>query len=228
MRIPPVMIFAAGFGTRMGALTKTIPKPMITVAGRRLIDHALDVARGAGAGQIVINLHYLGDQIAAHVTGQNIALSWEHPHILDTGGGMRAALPLLGSGPILTLNSDAVWTGENPLTQLLASWDSTKMDALLLLAKPADALGHKGAGDFLIGQDGRLSRANGVHAPVYLGAQILNPAALHSVAQSVFSLGKIWDKYIADGRAYGIVHRAGWCDVGSPQGITVAERLLRV
>jgi len=222
------MIFAAGFGTRMGALTKSMPKPLIPVAGKPLIDHALNVARSAGMGRIVVNLHYLGDQIAAHLAGKDIALSWERDAILETGGGLRAALPLLGNGPVLLLNSDAVWTGENPLTQLLAAWDASKMDALLLLAHRADALGHSGTGDFLIAPDGRLIRAKGREAPIYLGAQIIQPQALKDVADNVFSLGLIWDKLIAQGRAFGTFHSGGWCDVGSPDGIAIAERLLRV
>ena len=224
----PLMIYAAGFGTRMGALTKSMPKPLIPVAGIPLIDHALNVARGAGVGRIVVNLHYLGDQIAAHLAGQDIALSWERGEILETGGGLRAALPHLGDGPVLLLNSDAVWTGENPLTQLRAVWDGSKMDALLLLAQRADALGHSGTGDFLIAPDGRLSRANGRAAPIYLGAQIIQPQALKDVAQNSFSLGLIWDKLIAQGRAFGTFHSGSWCDVGSPDGIAIAERLLRV
>ena len=222
------MIFAAGFGTRMGALTKTTPKPLIQVAGRALIDHALAVAHGAGAQKIVVNLHYLGAQIEAHLAGQDIAFSWEKEVILETGGGLRAALPLLGDGPILLLNSDAVWTGENPLTQLLAAWDAKKMDALLLLAPRRKALGHSGTGDFLISPDGRLSWAKGREAPVYLGAQILKPETLADVPQNVFSLLLIWEKLVAKGRAYGTLHTGGWCDVGSPSGIAAAERLLRV
>lgn len=224
----PLMIFAAGFGTRMGALTKSVPKPLISVAGKPLIDHALSVAHSAGVGRIVVNLHYLGDQIAAHLGGQDIALSWERVTILETGGGLRAALPLLGAGPVLLLNSDAVWTGENPLTQLLAAWDADKMDSLLLLAQRANALGHSGKGDFLIAPDGRLSRANGREAPIYLGAQIIDPQALQYVASNAFSLGLIWDKLIAKGRLFGTFHDGGWCDVGSPDGIAIAERLLRV
>ena len=224
----PLMIFAAGFGTRMGALTKSVPKPLIPVAGIPLIDHALNVARGAGVCRIVVNLHYLGEQIAAHLAGQDIALSWERDTILETGGGLRAALPFLGEGPVLLLNSDAVWTGQNPLTQLLAVWDANKMDALLLLAHHADALGHTGRGDFLIDPIGRLIRAKGREAPIYLGAQILNPATLAEMPQNAFSLGLIWDKLIEQGRAYGTFHNGGWCDVGSPDCIAIAERLLRV
>ena len=224
----PLMIFAAGFGTRMGALTKTRPKPLVTVAGRALIDHALMAARAAGIGKIVVNTHYLADQIIDHVAGQNIVFSHEAGKILETGGGLKAALPLLGHGPVLLLNSDAVWTGENPLTQLCAAWDSTKMDALLLMAPPEKATGHKGTGDFILAADGRISRAKGARAPVYLGAQILNTALVAQKQDDVFSLGVIWDDYIAQGRAYGIMHQGGWCDVGSPEGILLAEGLLHV
>jgi MurNAc alpha-1-phosphate uridylyltransferase len=222
------MIFAAGFGTRMGALTKTRPKPLVTVAGRALIDHALMAARAAGIGKIVVNTHYLADQIIDHLAGQSIVFSHETGKILETGGGLKAALPLLGHGPVLLLNSDAVWTGENPLTQLCAAWDSTKMDALLLMAPPEKATGHKGTGDFILAADGRISRAKGARAPVYLGAQILNTALVAQKQDDVFSLGVIWDDYIAQGRAYGIMHQGGWCDVGSPEGILLAEGLLHV
>lgn len=222
------MIFAAGFGTRMGALTQRQPKPLIRVAGRALIDHALDVARAANVGKIVINLHYLGDQIAAHLAGQEVLLSWERPDILETGGGLRAALPLLGQGPVLLMNSDAVWTGSNPLTQLMGAWDGEKMDALLLLTPRHLAHGHSGAGDFTLADDGRIARAQGQEAPIYLGAQIMNPALLDGFQQKTFSLGKVWDSAIAAGRAYGMMHQGGWCDVGTAQGILTAERMLNV
>lgn len=224
----PLMIFAAGFGTRMGALTQNMPKPLIRVAGRALIDHALDAARAAGVSRIVINLHYLGDQIAAHLAGQDVLFSWEKPNILETAGGLRAALPLLGHGPVLLMNSDAVWTGQNPLTQLICAWDASKMDALLLLTARQKAHGHSGLGDFILAKDGRITRAKGLEAPIYLGAQIIKPALLDSFHETAFSLGKVWDKAIAAGRAYGMMHQGGWCDVGTPQGILVAERVLNV
>ncbi|OZA00061.1 MAG: nucleotidyltransferase, partial [Rhodobacterales bacterium 17-64-5] len=129
----PLMLFAAGFGTRMGALTADRPKPLVMVAGRALIDHALDVAAGAGADRVVVNTHYRADQIAAHLAGRGVKISPEDP-ILETGGGLRAALPLLGPGPVAILNSDAIWTGANPLTQLAAAWDGARMEALLLLS----------------------------------------------------------------------------------------------
>ncbi|MEY3532096.1 MAG: hypothetical protein RI979_120, partial [Pseudomonadota bacterium] len=153
----PLMVFAAGFGTRMGALTAHRPKPLILVAGRPLIDHALDLADQAGAGPVVVNTHYLADQIARHLAGRPVTLSHEADEILETGGGLRKALPQLGYGPVMTLNSDAVWTGQNPMSQLAAQWDPERMDALLLLLPVDKATGHKGTGDFLIGADGRIA-----------------------------------------------------------------------
>lgn len=220
------MLFAAGFGTRMGMLTTNQPKPLIPVAGKALLDHALDLADAAGVTRTAINLHYLGDQIATHVSARNVALSWERPHILETGGGLRAALPLLGQGPVLTLNTDAVWTGANPLTQLMATWDADKMDALLLLLPVGQALGHQGSGDFTLAPDGRISRANGAVGTVYLGAMIVQTAAVLAITEPAFSMNRVWDTLIAAGRAYGCLHDGGWCDVGSPEGIQSAETLL--
>ncbi len=221
----PLMLFAAGFGTRMGALTRDRPKPLVPVAGRALLDYALDIAATPCVSRRVLNLHYRGDQIAQHLQGQDIALSWEDP-ILDTGGGLRAALPVLGSGPVMLLNTDAVWTGANPLDQLAAAWDSTRMDGLLLLSAPDQALGHKGAGDFLVDGQGRLSRAKGSTAPIYLGAQILQTRGLAAINQQAFSLNLLWDQMIAQGRLYGTFHQGGWCDVGHPEAIPLAESLL--
>ena len=149
MRPFPLMLFAAGRGTRMGPLTENRPKPLIEVAGSPLIDHALALADAAGARPIVVNLSYLGAQIARHLAARPITLSWE-PVLLETGGGLRQALPKLGPGPVMTLNSDAVWTGANPLQQLAAAWDEDRMDTLLLLAPKSQAHGHSGRGDFLL------------------------------------------------------------------------------
>ena len=224
MRPLPLMLFAAGFGTRMGALTADRPKPLIEVAGKPLLDHALAIADEAGIEKMVINLHYRGDQIARHLQHRHVRLSWE-PELLETGGGLRAALPLLGDGPVLTLNTDAVWTGQNPLAQLLSAWSPDQMDALLLLLPTAEALGHSGAGDFLVDADNRLSRANGSQAPIYLGAQILKTEGLHAIPEPIFSLNRLWDQAIAQHRAYGVIHQGGWCDVGRPEGIALAESL---
>lgn len=226
---PPLMLFAAGFGTRMGALTADRPKPLVPVAGVPLIDRALALAADAGVGRIVVNLHYRGDQLAAHLAGRDVTLAWERKRILETGGGMRAALPLLAAGPVpeavLALNPDAVWTGENPLSRLLSEWDGARMDCLVMLLPAAQARGHAGR-DFLLDDTGRIARANGAVAFAYLGAQIVNPALLLDEADEVFSLNRLWDRAIARGRAHGLIHRGGWCDVGTPDGLAQAEDLL--
>ncbi len=226
MRQFPLMLFAAGFGTRMGSLTRDRPKPLISVAGRSLLDHAMALAQAPCVAQRVINLHYRGDQIAAHLSGQNVALSWEIETILETGGGLRAALPLLGPGPVLTLNTDAVWTGKNPLTELATAWDPVRMSVLLLLVPTSRAFGHGGVADFVLGADGRISRALGGPGYVYVGAQIVDPAGLHEVPAQVFSLNLLWDRLIAEGRAFGLIHKGNWCDVGHPKGIALAEAML--
>lgn len=216
-----VMLFAAGFGTRMGALTADTPKPLIPVAGRPLIDHALAVA--AGAKRIVANVHYKPDALAAHLKARGVTVSHENP-ILETGGGLRAALPLLGQGPVMTLNTDTVWTGPNPLDQLAALWDDARMDGLLLLL-PDAAVG-KGSGDFIMDDQGRLTRAKGAQGAVYLGAQILRTDGLSAIPDQVFSLNLLWDRMIESGRLFGAIHRGGWCDVGHPAGIAQAEAML--
>jgi MurNAc alpha-1-phosphate uridylyltransferase len=210
----------------MGPLTRTRPKPLIAVAGKPLIDHALDLAALPGITRKVVNLHYLGDQIATHLKGRGLILSWERDLILDTGGGLRAAAPLLGPGPALTLNTDAVWTGANPLAELMAAWDGTRMDALLLLAPASRALGHSGNGDFLMDDQGLIARAAGQQGLIYLGAQIVKPELLKEIPETVFSMNLLWDRLIARGRAFGLVHRGGWCDVGRPEGIALAEGML--
>lgn len=222
----PLMILAAGFGTRMGALTADRPKPLVQVAGRALIDHALAVADGADVGPVVVNLHYKAEMLAAHLAGRKVRLSWERERILDTGGGLRAALPLLGPGPVFTLNADVVWTGENPLRQLAAAWDPARMDALLLVLPAERATGFGTPGDFGMDGEGRLARANGQPGVAYLTAQILDPAILDEIPDAVFSLNRVWDLLIARGRCFGLIHKGGWCDVGNPAGIALAEALL--
>ena len=226
MRQPfPLMLFAAGFGTRMGALTAHQPKPLVRVAGLPLIDHARQIAAQAGVTHLVANLHYLGDQLAAHLMGSNVALSWERDAILDTGGGLKAALPLLGPGPVLTLNTDAVWTGANPLTRLMQAWDDTKMDQLFLLLPAAQACSATGRSDFVMDDAGRVDWAKGRDGYLYLGAQIIHPRLLTETEAS-FSLHGPWSRAMAAGRAYGVLHKGDWCDVGHPDGIAVAEAMV--
>lgn len=222
----PLMLFAAGFGTRMGALTRDRPKPLIPVAGLPLIDHALEIGTQAGVARTVVNTHYHADQIAAHLAGRDITISHETGQILETGGGLKAALPLLGEGPVAILNSDGIWTGANPLLELAAAWDSNRMEALLLLLPLADTLGHGPKGDFRLAADGRISRGQGGEDHVYIGAHILHPARIEATAEDVFSLNRPWTEMIAAGTAYGVLHQGGWCDVGQPEGIAAAEALL--
>lgn len=224
MRPSSLMIFAAGFGTRMRPLTEDRPKPLIEVAGRPLLDHALVLADAAGIDRIAVNAHYRAEQIEAHMARRpDIAVSTERPEILDTGGGLRQALPLLGAGPVFTLNSDAVWTGPNPLDTLAAAWDPDRMDGLLLLIPRDRATGHQGRGDFLIDAGGRLTRGPGA---VYSGAQIIAPGGLAAIPDRAFSLNVLWDRMLEGGRLFGVLHDGRWCDVGRPSGIAEAEALL--
>lgn len=218
------MLFAAGKGTRMAPLTDHVPKPLIPVAGRPLIDHALDLARAGGARRIAVNIHHLGGQIAAHLAGQpDIVLSDESGALLETGGGLRKALPLLPPGPVLTLNPDCVWTGPNPVAALRDAWDGARMDALLMLVPLARAGARLGGGDFALSPDNRLTRKGGF---VYAGASVLDPDRLTDIPEDAFSLNRVWDRILAEGRAFGLIHPGGWCDVGRPEAIPLAEALL--
>ena len=218
-----IMIFAAGRGVRMGALTKDRPKPLIKVAGRALIDHALDLTRDISPLTRVVNTHYMAEMIEQHLTGQNVQFSNEPDLLLETGGGLRAAVPLLGENPVFTLNSDAIWRGPNPLTLLAQSWDPTRMEALLLLIPPPAAIGHSGAGDFVMAADNRLSRGPGL---VYSGAQIVQTQTLSAIPLPVFSLNLLWDQMAARGGLFGLVYPGAWCDVGRPENIALATEML--
>ena len=219
-----VMLFAAGFGTRMGALTRDRPKPLIEVAGRPLIDHALALTEEIAPARIVVNTHYRPEMIAAHLAGREVLISPEQPRILETGGGLKAALPLLGAGPVFTANTDAIWSGPNPLALLRAAWDPARMDGLLVCVPPAQARGHGGAGDFVADAEGRLTRGPGL---IYGGAQIVATEGLAAIEAEAFSLNLLWDRMLAEGRLFGLIYPGRWCDVGSPEGIADAEDLLK-
>lgn len=215
------MLFAAGFGTRMGALTATRPKPLIAVAGKPLLDHALDLTQAVP--RRVVNAHYRAEQIVAHLAGSDVQVSVEAPDILDTGGGLRHALPLLGGGDVFTLNTDAVWRGPNPLELLGAAWDPQRMDALLLCVPLARAVGRKGGGDFDLGGDGRLHWGGDM---VYTGAQIVATGGLAEIPEPAFSLHALWNAALARGRFFGLAYPGQWADVGHPGGIALAEEML--
>jgi len=220
----PAMIFAAGYGTRMRPLTLNLPKPLIPVAGHPLIDRAIATAREAGVERIVVNLHYMGDRIRSHLADEaGILFSDETERILDTGGGLKAARRLLEADEAFTLNPDAVWTGDNPLSRLARAWPDMAADCLLLLSPVGTALGYAGTGDFDLGPDGRVRRGNSF---VYTGAQIIRLATLDAVPDHAFSLNLVWDRLARLGRLFGIVHEGSWCDVGRPENIRLAERML--
>ena len=220
----PILLFAAGLGTRMGHLTKDKPKALIEVAGQSLLDHALALAEDAPVGPIVVNLHYKAEMIRTHVEGRNLAFSDETDLLRETGGGLRHALPLLGDGPVMTMNTDAVWDGPNPLHLIAQHWKDG-MEALLLTVPRTQFLGHKGQGDFVTDSKGRLQRGPGV---VYAGLQIMRTESLHDIGDDVFSLNKVWDQMISRGGVYGVNYPGKICDVGNPDSIPLAEALLDV
>ena len=215
------MIFAAGFGTRMGALTRDLPKPMLPLAGRPMIDHAVDIIRDAGISRIVANTHYLPNRIEPHLTALGVTPLREDPAILETGGGLRAALPQLGEGPVVTLNPDTAGTGPNPVEALLRAW-RPDMQALLLIVPLAAAITTRTEGDFSLEQ-GEIHR-NGPY--LYAGAQIIRTDRLRQIPDPVFSLNRYWDLLARTGPLNAVVHAGGWCDIGHPEGLSAAERML--
>lgn len=217
------LLFAAGFGTRMAPLTETMPKPLIPVAGRPLIEHALSFCEARGVSRIVVNTHYKADAMARYFAGRDVTLSREEPDILETGGGLRHALPLLNPGPLFTLNTDAVWDGPNPLDGLVEAWDPAKMDALLMCVPHERTRGHRGAGDFSRDAAGRLHRTGEL---VYTGVQIINPRGIEEIGEAAFSLNVLWNQFAAKGRLHGAIYPGQWCDVGTPAGISEAENMV--
>ncbi|MEY8828328.1 nucleotidyltransferase family protein [Sedimentitalea sp. XS_ASV28] len=219
-----VMLFAAGFGTRMAPLTDNCPKPLIPVAGKPLVDHALALVRDINPARVVANTHYLADQMERHLHPLGVTISHEHPEILDTGGGLRAALPLLGDRPVFTMNTDAIWAGPNPLALLQQAWDPDRMDALLVCVPIAQTVGREGEGDFDVDDAGRISRGK---AFVYGGAQIIKTGGLHDIPERAFSLNLLWDDMLSRDKLFALRYPGRWCDVGRPSGITLAENMLR-
>lgn len=218
-----IMIFAAGMGSRMGILTKDRPKPMIEVGGKALIDHALDLTEPLGPLTRVVNTHYRAAMLQTHLVGRDVLFSDEPDLLLETGGGLRHALPLLGKNPVFCMNSDAIWRGPNPLSMLAQAWNPKQMEALLLLLPPAAALGHTGAGDFQMDRVGRLTRGPGL---VYTGAQIIRTETLAAIPDHVFSLNLLWDQMATRGGLFGLTYSGAWCDVGRPESIALATALL--
>jgi N-acetyl-alpha-D-muramate 1-phosphate uridylyltransferase len=231
------MVLAAGLGLRMRPLTEKTPKPLIPVAGRCMLDRALDHLAAMGVMSRVVNAHYLAQQIADHMDARqrdegptvNIAVSQE-ADLLDTGGGVVKALPLLGSAPFFVINGDIIWRdGPEPaLRRLAASWNDSAMDALLLVHPRETAIGYDGPGDFNLAADGRLARRSGASAPfVFTGVQILSPRLLDGAPSGAFSLNQLYDRAAAAGRLHGLVHTGHWFHIGTPDGLRLAEERLR-
>jgi MurNAc alpha-1-phosphate uridylyltransferase len=234
--VPEVaMVMAAGLGKRMRPLTATRPKPLVEVAGKSLIDHCFDRLRAAGVRKAVVNVHYLADALEAHlnnrVQGIEIAVSDEREQLLETGGGLVKALPMIDADPFLVVNSDNLWVdGPMDSLRLLASnWDGSRMDALLLLVPLARAYCHKGQGDFHMSATGDLRRREpGCVAPfVYTGIQIVSKRLLEGEHPGgAFSTNVFWSQAIEKGRLFGAVHQGLWFDVGAPENIRKTEEIL--
>ena len=228
------MIMAAGKGTRMMPLTADRPKPLVEVGGVALLDHVLDHLRDAGVGKIVVNAHYLADQVeahlAAHATDFDVSISDERELLRDTGGGLVQALPMISDDPFICVNADNWWTndGQNAIARLMAHWDAARMDVLMLLVPLATAYNSQGIGDFNMDADGRLSRRVGdAPAPyVWTGIQLLSKKLIVDPPSDVFSTNVFWDRAIAHGRCMGLVHEGMWFDVGYPAAIAATQERL--
>ncbi len=228
------MVMAAGKGTRMRPLTDTRPKPLVTVCGETLLDHVLGHLRGAGVGRIVVNVHYLADMIEAHLASHaadfEVAISDERGALLETGGGLIHAQPLLQADPFLCVNTDNIWTdeGENAFIRLAKAWDDAQMDVLMLVTRRQRAHNHAGHGDFEMDASGRLSREDReAEKPwVWTGIQMLSQRILKAPPGEAFSTNIFWDRAIAAGRCFGLAHQGEWFDVGTPQAIPVTEAAL--
>ena len=224
------MVFAAGLGMRMRPITETLPKPLIEVRGRALIDHCLDRLAESGVERAVVNVHWLADQIEAHLAKRRapkILISDERGKLLDQGGGIKRALPLIGADPFLVCNTDAFWI-EGPrsnLVRLARTFDSDAMDVLLLVAAGAGAVGVDWPGDFAMSHDGQLQPREPRHvAPfVYTGVGIVKPELFKSETADVFRLAPYFHAAAAKGRLYGVRLDGLWVHVGRPESIAEAE-----
>ena len=223
------MVLAAGLGKRMRPITDTMPKPLVKIAGKALIDWGLDALAEAGVESAVVNVHYLPDQLVSHVSGRAkpaIEISDERDALLDSGGGIVRALPELGSSPFFVLNADTFWIDgeDSSLRRLALAWNDTEMDILLMLARLDQATGHSGGTDFLLASDGRLARAKGdPQGLIYAGAAIVHPRIFADVPTGAHSLNVEFDRALAAGRLHGMVLDGDWITVGTPDAIAPAE-----
>lgn len=235
------MMLAAGYGKRMRPITETVPKPLVRLAGKPLMEYGLELLDSAVVERVVVNVHYLADQIVAHLKKRGrpgIRISDERGELLDTGGGIARALPLIGARPFFLINADTAWRDYRTpaLYRLAETFDAENMDALLLLADPSRAIGYDGAGDFIADEHGRLRRPrkggeggekkSETGAYAYMGVAILHPRLFRTAPSGAFSLNLLFDEAIAAGRLFGIVHDGHWMHVGTPEALAEAEEFL--
>jgi MurNAc alpha-1-phosphate uridylyltransferase len=227
------MVLAAGLGTRMRPANNVKPKPLVEVRGRTLIDRVLDRLIDAGVTNVVINLHYKAEMLRAHLDGRKdvaIHFSDETGTLLDTGGGVAKALPLLGGAPFLTHNSDSLWIEGmgHAIPRLAAAFDPERMDALMLMASTVTATGYDGRGDFIMDEDGHLHRREEARvAPfVWTGVQIVHPRLFEGCPAGPFSINLLLNRAIDQNRLYGLRHDGIWMHVGDPDGLAEAEARL--
>lgn len=233
-RIDTAMVLAAGLGTRMAPASGTLPKPLVQLDGKTLLDRVLDRLAAAGIARAVVNVHHKADQIEARLAGRKapkIILSDEREKLLDTGGGVKKALRLLGSAPFIVHNSDSVWIegiGSN-LKRLVEAWDDARMDCLMLLALASSSHGYQGRGDFAFDSDGRIRRRKIEQEIVpfaFTGVSIAHPRLFANAPEGVFSMNQVWDQAIENGRAFGLRMEGIWMHVGTPEALAQAEQAL--
>lgn len=232
--VDQAFILGAGFGSRMRPLTDTIPKPMVKLAGKPLIDHVIDRLASVGVKKIVVNVHYLADVLETHLHQRNdveLIISDERDELLDTGGGVYKALPHFGDEPFFIHNSDSVWVenGHDNLAELIKKFDPQKMNNLLCLANKNTSLGYDGNGDFLLTNEGLISRkpSDVTSDHVFIGASIATKNLFEKSPEGPFSLNKLWDASIAKNRVYGIKHQGIWMHVGTTEALSEAEDCIR-
>jgi MurNAc alpha-1-phosphate uridylyltransferase len=227
------MVLAAGLGTRMRDLTLERPKPLIEVCGTPLIDGVLDRLSAAGVAKAVVNVHHHADMLRGHLAPRRepeITISDETDALLDTGGGVARALNHFGRSPFFVINADVLWLDgrTGALSRLAQRWHGGEMDALLLMSFTVDAIGYAGLGDFMMSDDGRLSRREEkcVSPFVFSGIQVLHPRLFDAAPNGAFSLNRLYDKAESEGRLFGLIHEGTWMHVGTPEGVAAAEDVL--
>jgi MurNAc alpha-1-phosphate uridylyltransferase len=232
-KLKKAMVLAAGYGTRLKPLTDRMPKPMIPVAGKPMIQYALDKLQAYGIEEVIINISHLKEQLIAYVSklqGVTIKLS-EESEPLETGGGLKKALPLLGNKPIFTINSDIIWTdgGETALERLTRHWDNAKMDFLLLVQSKAKAMGYDQGEDHLFIKPGNTIDWNAQESPyIIAGIGIIHPHILQSAPDGKFSVKVLWREALAKNRLFCLPHHGRWFQTGTIEDIKKAEKLLKM